>query len=161
MSEENEQLERIASALESNLPSIELDLNLIARSLQQIANELASPKADTLTLKLYDDGGILMGAPVTVIVGHAGTSTAIESIKASGVVVPAIGPLVYASDTPAVATIDANGVWVTLTPGTANLSVLDQGNGLTDTVALTVTVAPPPKADTMTFTLVPNPTVRR
>ena len=93
-----------------------------------------------------------MGAPVTVPVGHTGSSSVVETVKATGVVVPPIGPIVYASDNTAVATIDSAGNWTAVAAGTANVSALDQGNGLTDTVAVTVTAAPP-VADTLTLTL--------
>jgi hypothetical protein len=144
------------------LNDIELDLHNISESLATIANEEAPPKADTATLTLIVQG-VTMGNPVTVQLGlSGGVSHFVESVKASGVIVPAIGPVAYTSDNPSVATIDpSTGNWVPVAVGTANISALDQGNGLTDTVALTVIAAPPPVADTAVLTLVPNATIRR
>ena len=57
------------------------------------------------------------------------------------------GPLVYASDNTAVATVDpVTGIATMTGAGTANVSVIDQGNKLTDSVAFTVSTAPPPVA---------------
>ena len=149
----------LAKAIAEAGDEISFGLRAVAEALKA----LAAPKADTAKLTLYVKGEPLMGSPVTVQLGlSGGVSNFVESVKATGVIVPAIGPVVYASDTPAVATIDPNtGVWVPVAVGTANLSALDQGNGLTDTVALSVIAAPPPVADTAVLTLVPNATKRR
>jgi hypothetical protein len=93
-------------------------------------------------------------APMSVNVGTTGTTVVVETAK--GVIVPTVGPIVYASDNPAVATYAADGTWAAIAPGVANMSQLDQTNGLTDTTQLTVTVAPPPVADALVGTLVPK-----
>lgn len=119
---------------------------------------LVPPKADTLSAILIPEKGASMfaktEAPLTVPVGTTGTTTVVETAK--GVQVPPVGPIVYASDNPAVATYATDGTWAAVAPGTCNMSQLDQGNGLTDTTPLTVTAAPPPVADTLIGTLVPN-----
>lgn len=84
-----------------------------------------------------------MGAPVTGTVGQHGNPTVVES-NATTPSIPPIGPLVYASDNTAVVTVDPTGGIATLVAaGTANVSVIDQGNNLTDTVAFTVTAVTP------------------
>lgn len=86
-----------------------------------------------------------MGAAVTnAVVGQTYNPTVVESNPTTPFI-PPIGPVVYASDNPAVATVDpASGIATMVGAGTANVSVLDQGNGLTDTVAFTVVGATPP-----------------
>jgi uncharacterized protein YjdB len=87
-----------------------------------------------------------MGAPVSATVGQVYDPTVVESNPTTPSIQP-IGPLVYTSDTPATVTVDANtGIATAVAAGTANVSVLDQGNGLTDTVVFTVSAAPPPVA---------------
>lgn len=98
-------------------------------------------------------------APMTVPVGTTGTTLVVET--AAGVIVPTVGPIAYASDNPAVATYASDGTWAAVGAGTANMSQLDQTNGLTDTTPLTVTTVAPPVADTLIGTLVPNPTAKR
>lgn len=98
--------------------------------------------------------------PATIVVGGNGARALFEEFSGpsgTGVVVPPIGPVVYASDAPSVATVDASGNVVAVAAGTANISALDQGNGLTASDALTVTAAPPPKAASATLSLTANP----
>lgn len=93
-----------------------------------------------------------MGAPVTgAVVGQTYNPTVVES-NATTPSIPPIGPLAYASDNTAVVTVDpTGGVATMVAAGTANVSVIDQGNGLTDTVAFTVAAAGPPVATTLTL----------
>lgn len=99
-----------------------------------------------------------MGVAITnATVGQTYNPAVVES-NATTPTIPPIGPLVYASDNTAVVTVDAtSGVATMVAAGTANVSVLDQGNGLTDTVAFTVSaVTPPPNpatALTLSYTL--------
>lgn len=109
------------------------------------------PRATKLVLQYQLEGGT-MGAPVTGTVGQHGNPTVVES-NATTPSIPPIGPLVYASDNTAVVTVDPTGGIATLVaPGTANVSVIDQGNNLTDTVAFTVTAVTPPVATNLALT---------
>ena len=121
-------------------------------------------RADSLQGILIPKGAIKMfaktEAPLTVPVGTTGKTTVVETAK--GVQVPIIGPIAFASDNPAVATYAADGTWAAVGIGTCNMSQLDtapagtSGSGLSDSTQLTVTAAPPPVADTLIGTLVPN-----
>ncbi len=95
-----------------------------------------------------------MGTPVAAVVGQTYNPTVVES-NATTPSIPPIGPLVFASDNTAVVTVDAGGIATMVAAGTANVSVIDQGNSLTDSVAFTVAAAPPPVATALTlnFTL--------
>lgn len=89
-------------------------------------------------------------------VGNTFSSAVAET--AGGIPIPPIGPLVFASDNPAVVSVDpSTGKGALVSAGTANVSVIDQGNGLTDTVVVTVAAEPPPPppptADKLTLTL--------
>ncbi len=117
----------------------------IAKAILEVANALV-PKATKLILQYTLEGGTIMGAPVTGTVGQVFDPTVVESNPTTPSIQP-IGPLVYASDTPASVTVDPNtGIATLVAAGTANVSVIDQGNSLTDTVAFTVTAVTPPVA---------------
>jgi hypothetical protein len=103
------------------------------------------PVATTLRLTYQLQGGNSMGAPVTATVGQAYNPSVVES-NATTPSIPPIGPLVFASDNTAVVTVDAGGIATTVAAGTANVSVIDQGNSLTDTVPFTVSAVTPPVA---------------
>lgn len=91
-----------------------------------------------------------MGAPVSGSVGNVFNPTVVET--AAGVPVQPIGPLNYTSDNAAIVSVDAvTGVATCVAAGTANVSVIDAGNNLTDTVAFTVSAVVPPPADTLTL----------
>ena len=117
----------------------------IANAIREVANALV-PKATKLTLNYTLEGGTTMGAPVTGTVGQVFDPTVVESNPTTPSIQP-IGPLVYASDNTAVVSVDPNtGIATLVSAGTANVSVIDQGNSLTDTVAFTVTAVTPPVA---------------
>lgn len=117
----------------------------ISNALLEVANALL-PKATKLTLRYTIKGGNTMGAPVTGTVGQVFDPTVVESNPTTPSIQP-IGPLVYASDNSAMVSVDPNtGIATLVAAGTANVSVIDQGNSLTDTVAFTVTAVPPPVA---------------
>ena len=112
------------------------------------------PQANSATLKL--NGGTM---PATVVVGATGTATFLEWTGPSGTgsQIAPVGAVTYASDTPAVATVDPNtGIATGISAGTANISGTDAGNSLTASDVLTVTAAPPPVAVSATLTLVAN-----
>lgn len=122
----------------------------IAEAILEVANALV-PKATKLTLQYTLEGGTTMGTPVTGTVGQVFDPTVVESNATTPSIQP-IGPLVYASDTPASVTVDPNtGIATLVAAGTANVSVIDQGNGLTDTVAFTVTTVTPPVATALSL----------
>jgi hypothetical protein len=122
----------------------------IAEAIQEVAEALA-PRATKLVLHYSLEGGI-MGTPVTnAVVGQAYNPSVVES-NATTPSIPPIGPLAYVSDNTAVVTVDPTGGLATMVgPGTANVSVTDQGNSLTDSVAFTVVAAPPPVATALTL----------
>lgn len=131
----------LAKAIAQAGDEISFGLRAIAEALKA----LAPRKADKLTLQ-YTSGGKIMGAPVTGQVGQVFNPTVVET--AAGVPVQAIGPLVFATDNAAVVSVDAGtGVATLVSAGTANVSALDSGNSLTDTVLFTVSAVVPPLAD--------------
>lgn len=105
-----------------------------------------------------------MGAPAAGTVGQVFNPTVVESNPTTPSI-PPIGPLVYASDAPAVLSVDpVTGVATCLSAGSANASVIDQGNGLTDTVPFTVsgvTPPPPPTATDLALSYSPAATIKR
>jgi hypothetical protein len=152
--------EKIFEGLEANAKA-QNKVALMLQSIAQAIEDLVPPPsvADKLVL-LYTLGGNTMGAPVSGSVGNTAAPTVVET--AAGVPVAPIGPLAYASDNTAVVTVDPNsGVATLVAAGTANVSVIDQGNNLTDTVAFTVGSVAPPPADTLLLSYVLNPTKRR
>ena len=153
-----EALEGIEETLEANLPAIEIDLNLIAHSLNEIANFLRPKKKARLT---YSIGGSMPGNTISGVVGNTATPHFSEA-DASGNPVAPIGPVIYASDNTAVVTVDANtGVATLVSAGTANVSALDQGNNLTDTVAFTVSGGAPAVATSASLSYTLNASRRR
>lgn len=85
-----------------------------------------------------------MGAPATITLGNPPVqSTAVETLNGT----PTStfnGPLAYASDNTAVATVDPESGLVTqVSVGVANISVTDAVGNLTDSVAVTVQASSP------------------
>jgi hypothetical protein len=113
--------------------------------------------AQSASISFRNEEGDAM--PATIVVGGAGAVARFEEFKGpngTGNPVPPVGPVVFASDSPAVATVDSNGNVSAVAPGTANISGLDQGNSLTASDVLTVTAPPPPVAQSVMLTLIPN-----
>lgn len=158
-----DKLEEMACDLAANLPAIELDLNNISRSLAEIANFLIAPSKATKLVSTWTlTGGNSManGAPVSGVVGNTASVVDVESNATNPSIAP-IGPMQTASDNPSV-TISADGLTATLAAeGTANVTRLDTGNGLSSTTAFTVSAAPPPVATDLTSTWTLNPTFKR
>lgn len=147
--------EQLAHAIKEAGDDIALGLFAVARALEAIV--LKAVKARLL----YSIGGNMPGNTLSGIVGNTASPTFVEN-AADGSLVAPIGPVVYASDNPAVVSVDANtGVATLVAPGTANVSALDQGNNLTDSVAFSVSAAPPPAAVSATLSYTLNPAVRR
>jgi hypothetical protein len=79
------------------------------------------------------------GTPVTGVVGQSSTVTDVES-NVTTPSIPVIGPMVTASDNPAVVSVvDSPTTKATLVgAGTCNVTRLDQGNGLSSVTVFTV-----------------------
>jgi hypothetical protein len=120
----------------------------IADALQAVAAaliHLASPIRMTLFATL---GGTRMSNPIaSAIVGQVYKLSVVES-NATTPSIPPVGPVVFASDNPAAVAVstDAAGseIATVIAPGTATVSALDQGNGLTDSILFTASAPPPP-----------------
>lgn len=120
----------------------------------------APPEKAVTAVLTYSIGGNPMGAPVSGAPGNTATPTFSEA-DANGVSVAPIGPVIFASDNTAIVSVDAStGIATLVAAGTANVSALDSGNGLTDSVAFTVT-AVVPVATTATLNYSLNPARRR
>jgi len=97
--------------------------------------------------------------PATISVNATATATYMEwsGPSGTGTQLPPVGAVTYSSDTPAVATVDPNsGICTGVSEGTANISGVDAGTGLSASDVLTVTAAPPPPPVSATLTLVAN-----
>jgi hypothetical protein len=131
----------IAASIREGNDDIARALLLIAKSIQEL---VPPPEPEAVAANLtYSIGGVPMGNPVTGAPGNTATPTFTES-AADGSSVAPIGPVQYASDNTAVVTVDAStGIATLQGAGIANVSALDTGNGLTDSVAFTVTPTTP------------------
>jgi Bacterial Ig-like domain (group 2) len=121
---------------------------------KEIAHDLRRKRIQSATLTF---GGTDM--PATIQVGNTATATYLEwsGPNGTGSQVPPVGAVTYASDTPGVATVDPNtGICTGVSAGTANISGVDAGTGLTASDVLTVQAAPPPTPQSATLTLVAN-----
>jgi hypothetical protein len=98
----------------------------------------------------------IMGQPQTLTVGLGPVTATVQESK-GGVNQPNTGPISFASDNPAVASVDPTlGVVTPLTAGTCNISAADATNvpPLTDSVALTVIAGSgPSENDTLVLTI--------
>lgn len=110
-------------------------------------------KAQSLILTITTPGGTFVGQPASL--GSAGGQASVQEYtgpNGTGAPEAPAGPIQYASDNPSVATVDPNsGVITSVAPGTANISATDTSNGLTDTVAATVTLT----AQSLVLTVTP------
>jgi hypothetical protein len=114
------------------------------------------PVAVSSTLSLITESGET-DMPLTVHVNDVpGTALFQEwsGLSGTGIVVPPIGTVSYASDTPTVATVDpASGQLAYISAGTATISGADSGNTMTASDILTVSAA---LAASATMTLTPG-----
>jgi hypothetical protein len=137
-------------------------LELQTEILEEIRNALRKKEAASATLTFKNStGGTSMSALINV--GGTATATFLEwsGPNGTGSQVPPVGAVTYASDNPAVATVNPNtGIATGVSAGTANISGADAGNSLTASDVLTVQAAPPPPAVSATLTLVANSSAR-
>jgi uncharacterized protein YjdB len=75
--------------------------------------------------------------------GASSVFTEFDQPGGTGNKVPPIGPVVFASSDPSMATVDQSGNVAAGSPGTVTITATDQGNGLSasDTVVVTADVA--------------------
>lgn len=139
--------ERIARGAEHALEDIAYELHLIREALQ------ANGPAKFAKLILFDSKGIIK-MPATIAIGKTATAVLQEFVVAGGPAVPNVGPVVYSSSDPTIATVDpSSGLVTAIAAGVATITGLDQGNSLTasDTVSDTA-----PVATVATLTITPN-----
>jgi hypothetical protein len=131
-----------------------------AKLLREILHELRHLRHEigllfhSAQLRFVDEKGDLL-MPATIKVGATASAvfTEFDGPNGTGNPVPAIGPVNFASDNQAVATVDANGLATGVGAGSANISALDGGNGLTASDVLTVeAVAPVAVSATLALT---------
>jgi uncharacterized protein YjdB len=130
-------------------------LREILKEVKRIRHEFPNGKAESATLTFKGDSDM----PATILVGATATATFLEwtGPNGTGSQIAPVGPVTYASDNTAVATVDPNtGIATGVSAGTANISGTDAGNNLTASDVLTVTAVPPPVAVSATLTLVAN-----
>jgi hypothetical protein len=116
---------------------IELLIDIDA-TLHQIADELRRAQSATLTLKPI---GAKYLMPATIHINGNGAQAAFvefDGPNGTGNQVPPIGTIAFASDNPAVATVDSTGKVTAVGVGTCNISGTDPGNSLTASDSLTV-----------------------
>lgn len=91
--------------------------------------------------------------PLTVQLNDKpGTAVFLEwsGLSGTGIVVPPVGAVTFASDNPSVATVDQNGLLAYVSAGVATISAVDAGNSLTASDVLTIS---PVTAVSATLTL--------
>lgn len=82
--------------------------------------------------------------PATIHVsgnGAQATFTEFDGPNGTGNVVPPVGPVVFSSSDPTIATVDPGGKCTAVAPGSVTITGTDQGNTLTASDTLTVTAA--------------------
>lgn len=92
--------------------------------------------------------------PATISVGGQGAKavfTEFDQLAGAGNIVPPAGPVTFASDSTAVATVDQNGNVLAVGPGTANISGTDSVSGISASDVLTV-LADSAKSATLVLT---------
>jgi hypothetical protein len=146
----------VEDAAEDTIKAIKHSTDAIVAAIQGSAPPEKAVSAN-LTYTLI--GGTMPGNTLSGAPGNTATPTFTEA-AADGTSVAPIGPVIYASDNTAVATVDAAGIMTLVAGGSANVSALDQGNGLSDSVAVTVTaVVPVATSASLSYSL--NPARRR
>lgn len=98
--------------------------------------------------------------PLSILVGQAAMAVLHEWSQpgGAGVELPPVGPVTYASDNPAAATVDPNtGVILGVAAGTANITGTDAGNALSASDSVTVAVLVAASATLVISPMVVNP----
>lgn len=112
-------------------------------------------KPQSLVLTISDKEGNPLGSPATL--GSAGGLASVQEFSGpggTGAPEPNGGPIQYASDNTSVATVDpATGAITSVATGSCNISATDSVNGLSDSVAVTVSLA----NQSLVLTVTPNP----
>lgn len=113
--------------------------------LLQIIVDILAHKSGSLVAQISVNGEPIMGAPASI---HVNSTTAqvifqeFDGPNGTGNKVPPVGPMSFTSDTPATLTVDpASGKISPVAIGTATVTTLDTGNGLSDTNLVTVSAA--------------------
>ena len=126
------------------------------KEITRILRQLVVHKAVSATLIFLDEKGEPL-VPATIHVNGNGATAAFTEFDmpgGTGDTVPPIGPVVFASDNTAVATVDNSGNCAAVGAGTCNISATDQGNGLVASDVLTVVAG---TAVSATLVLTANP----
>ncbi len=129
------------------------NFRFIEAALLEIIHILNRPQSATLRLIFNPSSGVSMPKTVAVGVVAQAVFQEFDGPNGTGNPVPAAGPVNFASDNTAVATVDASGAVTAVAAGTANISGTDSVNNLTASDSLTVTAAVPGPAVSATLTL--------
>jgi len=130
-------------------------LESIACSLKKIAGQHKPAVSATLVFQNSEGEPMDLSAHVNDVPGIA-IFQEFDGPGGTGNPVPAIGPVSFVSDTPAVATVDpATGQLTYISAGTAKITGTDAGNGLTASATLTLNASVAP-AQSATLTLQPG-----
>lgn len=113
-------------------------LHEILHEVRQI-RAILHPRAVSATLHLNSENTM----PLSVAIGGKFTAAPPAFLEwdqpnGQGNQIAPVGPLTYASDNPAVGSVDANGNGLGVAVGTCNITTTDTGNGLSATDVLTV-----------------------
>jgi hypothetical protein len=90
-----------------------------------------------LVLKILVEGKE-MGNPATL--GAKGGQCSAQDGSGNPYKLSSAAPLLFATDNAAIATVDVNGAITSVASGSCNIACKDPGNGLQDSVAVTVTL---------------------
>jgi len=114
-----------------------IEILMELRSIRELLRYEFRAKSATLTFVDSQGGKV----PATIHVTSNGAQANFQEWTApngGGTQVAPIGPVTFASDNPAVATVDSTGKCSAVAPGTTNISGTDAGNSLTASDVLTV-----------------------
>jgi hypothetical protein len=140
------ELKEIKRISEANLRQSNEIFTVVSR-IERKLNQLLHHNNDALVLTIPNQQGeTTMGAPATLVLGQPPVQATVQE-SLGGVNEPNTGPIAYASDNPAVASVDpVAGLVTSVSAGTCNISATDSTNvpALSDSVAVTVVASGPP-----------------